>query len=72
MSAGTLPEAVHHVKDRDLKAVITGCLKHDASQRPTASELLELDYFRILDPKDIIHVEGVRNLACSYMVRRGH
>mmetsp|Transcript_29030 Transcript_29030/g.48736 ORF Transcript_29030/g.48736 Transcript_29030/m.48736 type:complete len:546 (+) Transcript_29030:148-1785(+) len=68
VSAGTLPEAVHHVKDRDLKAVITGCLKHDASQRPTAGELLELDYFRILDPKDIIHVEGVRNLACSNMV----
>uniref|UniRef100_A0A7S0WVQ8 non-specific serine/threonine protein kinase n=1 Tax=Pyramimonas obovata TaxID=1411642 RepID=A0A7S0WVQ8_9CHLO len=55
---GKLPEAVEAVKDRELKAVIRACLQHDASQRPTASELLELPYFQQLDPKDIIRVEG--------------
>jgi len=56
---GKPPEALKEVKDSDLNAIIRACLAKDPDMRPTALDLLQLDYFRKRDPGELVHVQGV-------------
>ncbi|KAI7817338.1 kinase-like domain-containing protein [Gamsiella multidivaricata] len=53
VTQGIKPQALDHIQDPEIKGFITHCLDHDASTRPSAHELLALDFLKPCIPYHI-------------------